>query len=365
MGTFNNKKIDYSKQPMFFGEALNSQRMDLMRYPIFHKITETMKSFYWVPKEVSLLKDVADYARIPEEHKHIFTSNLKYQILLDSIQGRGPGLALLPFCSLPELEAAIQVWQFFEHVHSDSYQHIIKSIYTKPSDVFDLIIEDKEIVVRATAVTKYYDEFLELAARHRHSFGQHEYEIKRAFYKMFMSIGILEGIRFYASFACTFAFGEIKLMEGSAKILQFIARDEAQHFAITANVVRNWCDEEKDPVMLEIIADCEKEIEQMFFDAVQQEKDWSAYLFSKGSMIGLNEVLLNQYIEYMANKRAKSLRIAQLFPDAPKHNPLPWTEHWLSSKGVQIAPQEVEIFSYLVGAIDSDVNHTSLKDFEL
>lgn len=356
---FNPEKVDFTKQPMFFGEGLNSQRYDVFKYPIFDKLRETQDSFFWRPQEISLQKDRADWQKIEGQH-HIFLSNLKYQILLDSVQGRGPVLALLPHASLPELEACIMAWAYFETIHSKSYTHIIKNVMPNPSQVFDSILDDKYIMARAKTVTSAYDSFIEVM-----STGTSLEHRKRALYKTLMSIAILEGLRFYVSFACTFAFGELRMMEGSAKIVKSIARDEAQHFAITSSIINNYREKEHDDQMLRIMEDMEEEVCEMWRQGGEEEKDWGGYVFSKGSMIGLNETIMAQKIEYTANKRVKALKLPQIYPDAPRHNPVPWDEHWLSSKNVQNAPQETEIESYLVGSIKQDDRETSFDDFVL
>ena len=237
MKTFNTKKVDWMKQPMFFGEEPNTQRFDQQKYPIFEKLNQQQLGFFWRPEEVSLQKDRNDYASLTKEQKHIFTSNLKYQTLLDSVQGRGPCLAFLPFCSLPELESMLVAWDFSETIHSRSYTYIMKNVYPDPTEVLDTIIDTPEIMKRAETVTKAYDEFIEYAHKYFIMGKGDRKELKRLLYMTLVNVNILEGIRFYVSFACTFAFGEIKLMEGSAKILSLIARDENLHLAVSQNII--------------------------------------------------------------------------------------------------------------------------------
>ena len=237
MTVFNKNKVDAKKQPMFFGAPLGVQRYDSYKYPVFERLAQQMLGYFWRPEEVSLQKDRSDYHDLSPEQKHIFTSNLKYQILLDSVQGRGPGMAFSPYCSLPELEGAIKVWEFMEMIHSRSYTYIIKNVYSDPTEVLDTILDDKQIINRAEAVTKAYDEFVNAAQEYgsgrmwEHNLEQVPaaqdtlYELKRKLYRAVANVNILEGIRFYVSFACSFAFGELKLMEGSAKIISLIARD--------------------------------------------------------------------------------------------------------------------------------------------
>ena len=376
MTVFNSNKVDTTKQPMFFGQPLGVQRYDNFKYPVFDRLTQQQLGYFWRPEEVSLQKDRADYQTLSAEQKHIFTSNLKYQIMLDSVQGRGPGMAFIPYCSLPELESAMTVWEFMEMVHSRSYTYIIKNVYPDPSEVFDTILEDEKILDRASSVTKSYDDFIESAhqydgstmwdlAREGHASGQYErYELKRKLYRAVANVNILEGIRFYVSFACSFAFGENKLMEGSAKILSLIARDESQHLVLTQNILNKWRDGD-DAEMQRIAGEEEEYVKEMFQTTVNEEKMWADYLFKNGSMIGLNERLLHNYVEWIANRRMKAIGIKPMFDIPAKNNPLPWTEHWLNSKGQQNAPQETEIESYVIGGIKQDVKSDSFAGFAL
>ena len=321
--------------------------------------------FFWRPEEVSLQKDRNDYNLLSDEQKHIFTSNLKYQTLLDSVQGRGPCLAFLPYCSLPELESMLVAWDFSETIHSRSYTYIMKNVYPDPTEVLDTIIDTPEIMARAKTVTDAYDKFITYANRYYLTGKGDTKELKRLLYLTLINVNILEGIRFYVSFACSFAFGELKLMEGSAKIISLIARDENLHLAVSQNMINNYRNKENDKEMLKVIKENEKEVYKMYDDAVQQEKDWAKYLFDKGSMIGLNDTLLNQYVEYMANKRLRSIGLQAQYDQPVTNNPLPWTQHWLNSRGLQNAPQETEIESYVVGGIKQDVEKDSFKGVKL
>ena len=373
---FNDKKVDTKKQPMFFGAPLGMQRYDEYKYPDFDKLTQTQLGYFWRPEEVSLQKDRSDYKTLSEQQKHIYTSNLKYQILLDSVQGRGPGMAFSPYCSLPELEGAMGVWEFMEQIHSRSYTHIIKNVYPDPSEVFDSVLDDDRILARAKSVCAAYNDFLEAVGewqagtRWRQAMEDCDSaiwdrrELKRKLYRAIANVNILEGIRFYVSFACSFAFGELKLMEGSAKIISLIARDESQHLVLTQKILKKWADGD-DPEMQEIALEEKENVRKMFAEAVTQEKEWANYLFSEGSMIGLNERLLSQYVEWIANRRMKAVGLDPLYDIPAKNNPLPWTEHWLNSKGQQNAPQETEIESYIVGGIKQDVEANTFSDFQL
>ena len=376
MTVFNSEVHDAKKQPMFFGKPLGIQRYDSYKYPIFDKLTTQQLGYFWRPEEVSLQKDRADYQTLRPEQKHIYTSNLKYQIMLDSIQGRGPGMAFIPYCSLPELEACMEVWGFMEMIHSRSYTYIIKNIYSDPSDIFDHIITDEKILERAKSVTESYDAFINSAQQwgtgdmwSNDFIGSpsREYtikDVKRKLYRAVANVNILEGIRFYVSFACSFAFGELKLMEGSAKIISLIARDENQHLAITQNILNKW-KKGDDPDMKQIMKEEEEWTYAMFDRAVNEEKRWADHLFRDGSMIGLNDALLKQYVEWVANRRLKGIGLKPVYDVAASANPLPWTQHWISSKGLQVAPQETEVESYVVGGIKQDVQKDTFSGFQL
>ena len=376
MTVFNSREVDTKKQPMFFGQPLGLQRYDSYKYPVFDKLTTQQLGYFWRPEEVSLQKDRGDYQSLRPEQKHIFTSNLKYQTMLDSVQGRAPGMAFMPYCSLPELEACMKVWEFMEMIHSRSYTYIVKNVYSDPSEIFDTILRDERILERAGSVTGAYDDFINDA----HSWDQGHFwhpdssgspsadwirkDLKRKLYRAVANVNILEGIRFYVSFACSFAFGELKLMEGSAKIISLIARDENQHLAITQNILNNW-KKGDDREMIDIAKEEEPWLIKSFENTVDEEKRWAQYLFKDGSMIGLNEKLLSQYVEWIANRRIKSIGLKPIYDIPAKNNPLPWTEHWISSKGLQVAPQETEVESYIVGGIKQDVEENTFAGFKL
>ena len=378
MTVFNTEEVNTKKQPMFFGKPLGVQRYDNFKYPVFDKLTTQQLGYFWRPEEVSLQKDRGDYQTLRPEQKHIYTSNLKYQIMLDSVQGRAPGMAFIPYCSLPELEACMEVRGFMEMIHSRSYTYVIKNVYADPSEVFDTIIKEPKILERAASVTESYDQFINEAQQWGQSSLWKDYdgtlntslpvlemkEVKRKLYRAVANVNILEGIRFYVSFACSFAFGELKLMEGSAKIISLIARDENQHLVITQSILNNWRKGD-DPEMVEIMKEEEEWTYQMFDKCVNEEKKWAEYLFKDGSMIGLNDKLLYQYVEWIANKRIKAIGLKPQYDIAAKNNPLPWTTHWISSKGLQVAPQETEVESYMVGGIKQDVKKDTFSGFKL
>jgi len=376
MTVFNTQEIDTKNQPMFFGAPLGVQRYDTYKYPVFDKLTQQQLGYFWRPEEISLQKDRGDYQTLRPEQKHIFTSNLKYQILLDSVQGRGPGMAFIPYCSLPELEACMTVWEFMEMIHSRSYTYIIKNVYADPTEVFDTILNNEKILERAGSVTGAYDDFINSAQSYGNSnlwvhamegagsAREERLEIKRKLYRAIANVNILEGIRFYVSFACSFAFGELKLMEGSAKIISLIARDENQHLVITQNILNKWR-EGDDPEMQQIAKEEEEWVISAFKKCVDEEKRWAEYLFKDGSMIGLNDKLLFGYVEWIANRRMRSIGIKPIYSIAAKNNPLPWTEHWISSKGLQVSPQQTQVQSYIVGGIKQDVKKDTFAGFQL
>ena len=376
MTVFNTDQVNTMKQPMFLGAPLGIQRYDSYKHPVFDKLTTQQLGYFWRPEEVSLQKDRGDYQTLTPEQRHIYTSNLKYQIMLDSVQGRGPGMAFIPYCSLPELEACMEVWGFMEMIHSRSYTYIIKNVYSNPSEVFDQIITDERIVERSKSVTEAYDDFINSAQMWgTGNMWQNDFkdsptsqweikDVKRKLYRAVANVNILEGIRFYVSFACSFAFGELKLMEGSAKIISLIARDENQHLAITQNILNKW-KQGDDPEMQQIMKEEEEWTYKAFERAVNEEKRWADYLFKDGSMIGLNDKLLQQYVEWVANRRLKAIGLKPQYDISANNNPLPWTQHWISSKGLQVAPQETEVESYVVGGIKQDVKKDTFAGFQL
>ncbi|MFC6669364.1 class Ia ribonucleoside-diphosphate reductase subunit beta [Marinobacterium aestuariivivens] len=372
--TFSTSTHDATREPMFFGRSVNVARYDKQKYPIFEKLIEKQLSFFWRPEEVDLSTDRKDFMGMPDHEKHIFLSNLKYQTLLDSVQGRSPNIAFLPVVSLPELETWFETWAFSETIHSRSYTHIIRNIITEPSTVFDEIVTNEEIVKRAESVTRLYDEFIALVQVYvTHGEGEHRINgrvfdsrlrnLKRKLYLTLVSVNVLEAIRFYVSFACSFAFAERAIMEGNAKIIKLIARDEALHLTGTQHMLNLMASGADDPEMKEVARECREEAIRIFAEAAQQEKDWAQYLFRDGSMIGLNAKILSDYVEYITNVRMKALGFEELFPS--KQNPLPWMNAWLVSDNVQVAPQESEISSYLVGQIDNEVGDGDFDDFDL
>lgn len=338
----------HKSQPMFFGPELGLQRYDKVKYPIFLTLAKRMRSYFWLPDEVDLAKDIVDFERLDEGQKEIFTKNLSYQILLDSLQGRAPTKTFGEIVSIPELEPCLSAWEFMEGVHSLSYTHIIENLYPDASIIYDNIQVNEEIRKRAKSVSKYYNDLYILIRRPK----VEEWQLHEALIKALVAVNILEGIRFYVSFACTFAMGENKLMTGNTNILKLIARDEAVHLSLTQHILNLLREREGLGYMFDRIKD---HIVAMFVEGAEEEKAWADYLFRDTSLIGLNAPLLHQYIEYLTNQRGRAIGIPVVFADAPVKNPLPWMDNWLGSKSVQVAPQETEITSYLVSSVKHDV----------
>ena len=348
------------------------QRYDTLKYKQFDQLTDKQLGFFWRPEEVDIYQDAKDFKALTDHEQHIFTSNLKRQILLDSVQGRAPAESFGSIVSLPELENWIITWTFSETIHSRSYTHIIRNIYSNPSKIFDEMMDIEEIVNCADAISGYYDKLIEMAGYYnllgegRHAVNGDivvvdKYEMKKQLYLALMSVNILEGVRFYVSFACSWAFAELKKMEGNAKIIKLIARDENLHLASTQMLLKLL--RKEDPEFEQIAKETEEECIQMFVDAVDQEKEWAEYLFKDGSMIGLNTELLSQYIEWICTRRMANVKLKS--PYSIKNNPLPWTQKWISGADVQVAPQETEITSYVQGGTKQDVSSDTFKGFSL
>jgi len=376
MSVFNSKnKADHTKALAFLdpngGVAI--QRFDMLKYKQFDKLTDKQLGFFWRPEEVDVTKDSNDFKNLTDHERHIFTSNLKRQILLDSVQGRAPVEAFGPLVSIPELEAWIQTWTFSETIHSRSYTHIIRNVYSDPSKVFDGMMDIEEIMDCADDISECYDQLIDMTSYFNllgegtHTVNGNEvvvdkYEIKKLLYKTLMSVNILEGVRFYVSFACSWAFAELKKMEGNAKIIKLIARDENLHLASTQTLLKLL--PKDDPDFIQIAKETEAECIQMFVDAVEQEKEWANYLFKDGSMIGLNTQLLSDYIEWICCKRMTAVGLKCPYT-TPQANPLPWTAKWISGAEVQVAPQETEISSYVIGGVKQDVDTNTFGGMSL
>jgi len=359
----NNKK-DHTTVKAFFDQTPTVARYDKQKYPWIDKLTDRQLGFFWRPEEVDIYKDAKDFKDLTVHEQHIFTSNLKRQILLDSVQGRAPTAAFGPICSLPELETWITTWAFSETIHSRSYTHIIRNIYPNPSKIFDEMMDIEEIVDCAKDISKYYDDLISKNSQPSSNYWESPstlYAHKKALWMALMSVNILEGVRFYVSFACSWAFAEVKKMEGNAKIIKFIARDENLHLAGTQQLLKALSKEDED--FARIAEETKDDCIRLFTDAVEQEKAWANYLFKDGSMVGLNEALLSEYIEWIAGKRMQAVGLPT--PYKGGSNPLPWTQKWISGSEVQVAPQETEITSYVVGGVKKDVSVDTFKGFSL
>ena len=358
MSILKKNKKSHLKKNMFLDEAVDIARYDQVRYPQIDKIIDKQLGFFWRPEEVDVSKDKKDFGELTEHEQHIFTSNLKRQILLDSIQGRAPNMAFLPIASLPEIETWIETWSFSETIHSRSYTHIIRNIYPDPSFVFDSLLDIESILETGNDIAKYYDELIRLNNNGR----EDTYEHKKALWMCLMAANALEGVRFYVSFACSWAFAELKKMEGNAKIIKLIARDENLHLASTTIILKTLMKD--DPDFTKISKECEQEAVDLYMKVIEQEKEWAEFLFKDGSMIGLNEKLLSDYIEWIGARRMRAIKLPCPYT-VSKLNPLPWTEKWIGGGNVQVAPQETEITSYVVGGVKQDVDNKTLSGLSL
>lgn len=354
MSVFNAKYVDITQQHMFLGEPVNLSRNDIQKHKVFENLTEKQISFFWVPEKITLTEDRKQFKELTPNEQHIFISNLKFQSLLDSVQGRSPCMTFLSLCSLPELENFIIAWSFFETIHSRSYTHIMQNVFPNPTVVFDDIPVNKEIIARASTISKYYDQLIELTHQYKLGLLKDLRELKKSLFLTLVSVNVLEGIRFYVSFACSFAFMEgKKVMEGNAKIIQYIAADEAIHLSATQHMINIIQRGKDDQELYEISQECQPEVIEIFKSAVEQEKAWAKYLFKDGSILGLNEEILCQYVEYLCNQRLHAIGYDLLFPKQ-KSNPIPWITSWLSKSSRSPAPQESEIISYTVGQVLQD-----------
>ncbi len=373
---FNTKQVDIMTEPMFFGSGLGIARYDIQRHKVFEELIEKQLSFFWRPEEVNVMMDRGQFEKLPEHQRNIFTDNLKYQSLLDSIQGRAPAAVLSALISDPSLDTWNQTWTFSETIHSRSYTHIMRNLYVDPAKIFDEIVLDEAIMKRAESIGVYYDDVI---AKTRHwenaknrCFNQDNIEIKEAkrdlmksLYLCLHVINALEAIRFYVSFACTFNFHKnMEIMEGNAKIMKFIARDEQLHLKGTQYILRQLQTGTDGEEWVEIAKECEQEAIKIFMEVNRQEKDWAIHLFRNGGLPGLNVKILHDFIDYLTVSRMRSCGLPCPITDAPTRHPIPWIREYLNSDAVQSAPQEVEISSYLVAQIDNDVTDDVLIGFK-
>ena len=375
MSVFNlSNKTKHTEALAFLDPAGGSpiQRYETLKYRQFEKLIEKQLSFFWQPQEIDIVRDSKDFKELTTNEQHIFTSNLKRQILLDSVQGRSPNLAFLPLATIPELETWVQTWSFNETIHSRSYTHIIRNIYSDPSKIFDEMLDIEPVVNCAKDISRNYDDLITLTKWYDLlGVGTHVvngetivvdlYALKRSIWMALNSVNVLEGIRFYVSFACSWAFAELKKMEGNAKIIKLICRDENVHLASTQTLLKILPAD--DPDYAKIKEETKEECEAMFLDAANQEKDWADYLFKDGSMIGLNRQLLCEYVDWVTHKRMTAIGLKP--PAKQPANPLPWTAKWIAGSDVQPAPQEVEISSYTIGAVSMDVDSATFTGFTL
>lgn len=375
MSVFNiNNKQKHTDALMFLDPSgpVTIQRYETLKYRQFDKLTDKQLGFFWRPEEIDIMRDSKDFKELTDFEQHIFTSNLKRQILLDSVQGRSPSLAFLPLVSIPELETWITTWAFNETVHSRSYTHIIRNIYSNPSEIFDGLMDIEPIVNCAKDISKYYDDIIEYGGYYnllgvgKHVINGKEvnidmYELKKKLWLAINSVNALEGIRFYVSFACSWAFAELKKMEGNAKNIKLICRDENVHLGSTQTLLKLLPTD--DPTFAKIKEETREECTAMFLAAAEQEKSWAEYLFKDGSMIGLNTQLLCQYVDWLTCKRMTAIGLDCGIK--PGSNPLPWTAKWIAGADVQVAPQETEISSYVVGGTKQDVDSNTFAGFSL
>ena len=348
---FNTKNVDAMSQPLFLGKDLGVQRFDIIKYPVFTNLDSKMMEFFWRPQEVELKKDRSDFKEMSDNEKFIFTSNLKYQTMLDSVICRGVP-TLLEYVSNTELEACLMTWQFFEKIHSQSYSYIIQNVYADSSEVFDGIYSDKEIMKRASSAIEDYNNLMGMA-------DNKTIDLKKQIYMTIISINILEAVRFYVSFICSFAFAENKKMVGNADIIKLIKRDEALHLSNTQEILKILHKEESEG-FVKVAAQCEDAAIEMFDRAAQEEKDWASYLFKDGSIIGLNETVLHQYIDWLCMSRRKAIGLP--YEKVGKNPVAGWTDPWMQSESVQVAPQEHEITSYKIGASKNDLEDMDFGD---
>ncbi|CUL02286.1 Ribonucleoside-diphosphate reductase 1 subunit beta [Escherichia phage slur07] len=385
---FNTNPVDVLKEPMFFGSGLGIARYDIQRHKVFEDLTEKQLSFFWRPEEVNLMMDAAQFNKLPQYQQNIFTNNLKYQSLLDSIQGRAPSAVLMSLISDPSLDTWVATWTFSETIHSRSYTHIMRNLYTDPSKVFDEIVLDEAIMKRAESIGRYYDDVLTKTRYWENAKADIEYqkeinadedviedaiehetywkrELMKSLYLCLHVINALEAIRFYVSFACTFNFHKnMEIMEGNAKIMKFIARDEQLHLKGTQYIIRQLQLGTDGDEWVKIAQECEQEAVDIFMEVNRQEKDWAVHLFKDGDVPGLNTNSMWSFIDYLTVSRMKQCGLPCPITDAPVKHPYPWIREYLNSDNVQSAPQEVELSSYLVAQIDNDVDDKVMMSFK-
>jgi ribonucleoside-diphosphate reductase beta chain len=355
-------KTDYLSRKMFLDPAgpVTIQRFEEFKYPKIAKLEETARGFFWIPEEVSLTKDAQDFKDASDAVKHIFTSNVLRQTALDSLQGRGPSQIFTPVISLPELEALVYNWTFFEtNIHSRSYSHIIRNIYNVPKDVFNTIHDTQEIIDMASSVGQYYDKLHVLNCKKELGHKIDEKEHIKAIWMALNASYALEAFRFMVSFATSLAMVENKIFIGNGNIISLILQDEILHKDWTAYIINQVVKE--DPRFAQAKQECEQEVYALYMDVIREEKAWADYLFKKGPVIGLNASILKEFVDYTAATALKEVGI-KYQANAPKSTPIPWFNKHSSTSNKQTALQENESTNYVIGVMSSDINYDELPN---
>lgn len=351
---------DYLHRKMFLDPSgpVTIQRFEEVKYNKLQKIEQTARGFFWVPEEVSLTKDAQDFKEASDAVKHIFTSNLLRQTALDSIQGRGPSQIFTPVISLPELEALVYNWTFFEtNIHSRSYSHIIRNIYNVPKEVFNTIHDTEEIVSMASSVGKYYDDLHRLNCLKEIGEKIDETSHIKAIWLALNASYALEAFRFMVSFATSLAMVENKIFIGNGNIISLILQDELLHKEWTAWIINQVVKE--DPRFARAKQEYEAEVYAMYMDVIREEKAWADYLFRKGPVIGLNANILKEFVDYTAFVGLKDIGIKYNQP-APKSTPIPWFNKHSDTSKKQTALQENESTNYVIGVMSDTIDYEEL-----
>jgi ribonucleoside-diphosphate reductase beta chain len=334
------------------------QRFEEVKYNKLQKIEQTARGFFWVPEEISLSKDANDFKDASDAVKHIFTSNLLRQTALDSIQGRGPAQVFTPVVSLPELEALMYNWSFFEtNIHSRSYSHIIRNIYNVPKDVFNTIHDTKEIIDMASSVGKYYDDLHQINCSKECGEIINEQDHIKAIWLALNASYALEAFRFMVSFATSLAMVENKIFIGNGNIISLILQDELLHKEWTAWLINNVVKE--DPRFAQAKQECEQEVYDMYMEVIREEKDWATYLFKMGPVIGLNANILKDFVDFTATNALKEIGIKYL-NSSPKSTPIPWFNKHSDTSKKQSALQETESTNYVIGVMSEALDYNQL-----
>jgi ribonucleoside-diphosphate reductase beta chain len=355
-----NTKTDYLNRKMFLDPAgpVTIQRFEEVKYKKIADFETTARGFFWVPEEISLSKDANDFKDASDAVKHIFTSNLLRQTALDSLQGRAPSQVFTPVCSLPELEALIYNWTFFEtNIHSRSYSHIIRNIYNVPKDVFNTIHDTKEIVDMASSVGNYYDALHVINCRKEAGEKINEKTHIKAIWMALHASYALEAFRFMVSFATSLAMVENKIFIGNGNIISLILQDELLHKGWTAYLINQVVKE--DTRFVEARDECQQEVYQLYMDVIREEKEWATYLFKLGPVIGLNANILRDFVDYTAVGALKEIGIKYNSP-APKTTPIPWFNKHTDTSKKQSALQETESTNYVIGVMGENIDYAEL-----